>query len=146
MTNKHVVMTICGVVGSGVAYLFGGWSTDLITLLIFMGVDFITGLIVAGIFHKSTKSENGALESNTCFKGLARKVLILALVLIGHRLDLLIGTDYIKTAVVIAFIVNELISIVENAGLMGIPIPGVITKAIDILKGDGSNGETGPEE
>lgn len=146
MDKKYMLMTVAGTIGSGIAYLFGGWSTDLITLLIFMGIDFVTGLIVAGIFHKSNKSENGALESHSCFKGLARKVLILALVLIGYRLDLLIGTDYIKTAIVIAFIVNELISITENAGLMGIPIPNVIMKAIDILKGDDSNGETGTKE
>ena len=55
-------------------------------------------------------------------------------VLIAYRVDLAIGTDYFRDAVVIAFITNELISIVENAGLMGIKLPSVITKSIDVLQ------------
>ena len=103
------------------------------TLLIFMVIDYITGLVVAGVFHKSKKTENGALESKAGFKGLCKKCMILLFVLIGHRLDIAIGTAYIKDAVCIAFIVNELISIVENAGLMGISVPPPIMKAIEIL-------------
>lgn len=103
------------------------------TLLIFMVIDYITGLVVAGVFHKSKKTENGALESKAGFKGLCKKCMILLFVLIGHRLDIAIGTAYIKDAVCIAFIVNELISIVENAGLMGISVPPPIMKAIEVL-------------
>ena len=99
-----------------------------------MLIDYATGLIVAGVFHKSQKTASGALESRAGFKGLCRKGAILLFVLIGYRLDLAVGTSYIRDAVCIAFIANELISIVENAGLMGIPIPAVITKAIDVLK------------
>ena len=58
----------------------------------------------------------------------------LVFVLVSYRLDLIIGTNYIRDAVIIAFLANELISLVENAGLMGIPLPAVITKAIDILQ------------
>ena len=94
----------------------------------------VTGLIVAGVFHNSKKTASGALESRAGFKGLCRKGAILLFVLIGYRLDLAVGTSYIRDAVCIAFIANELISIVENAGLMGLPIPAVITKAIDVLK------------
>ena len=70
--------------------------------------------------------------------------MILVLVLIGHRLDMIFGGNYIKDGVCIAFIANELISIVENAGLMGVPIPKIITKAIDMLhkKEDPENEET----
>lgn len=134
--DKVTFLTIIGVIGSAIASLFGGWSSDLTTLLIFMAVDFVTGLIVAGVFKKSKKSENGALESNIGFKGLAKKVMILLFILIGHRLDILLGSDYIRTALVIAFITNETISITENAGLMGIPIPKPIKDAIDILRGE----------
>lgn len=123
-----------GVIGSVIASFFGGWSSDLATLMIFMGIDYITGLIVAGIFKRSKKSKNGGLESKVGFKGLAKKVMILLFVLIGYRLDLLLGSDYIRTAIVIAFIVNETISITENAGLIGVPIPKPIMNAIDILK------------
>ena len=123
-----------GAVGSAITNSFGGWSNDLTTLLIFMAIDFITGLLVAGAFKKSKKTKNGALESSIGFKGIAKKMMILLFVLIGYRLDLLLGSDYIRTALVIAFICNETISITENAGLMGIPIPKPIRNAIDILK------------
>ena len=131
---KNAICTSIGVVGSFIASLFGGWTASLTTLLIFMMIDYVSGLIVAGVFHNSPKTETGALESRAGFKGLIRKFMILLFVLIGYRLDVAVGTTYIKDAVCIAFIANELLSIVENAGLMGIPIPAVITNAIDILK------------
>ena len=140
---KNVVITTIGVIGSFIASLFGGWTASLTTLLIFMGVDYLTGLIVAGVFHQSPKTESGALESRAGFKGMIRKGMILLLVLVGHRLDLAIGASYIRDAVCIAFIANELISIVENACLMGLPVPAVIKNAIDILK---KKGETQHEE
>lgn len=99
-----------------------------------MAIDYAAGLTVAGVFHASKKTESGTLESRAGWKGLCRKGMTLLFVLIGYRLDLAIGSNYVRDAVCIAFIVNELISIVENAGLMGIPIPAAITKAIDVLK------------
>lgn len=131
---KNAICTGVGVVGSFIASLFGGWTASLTTLLIFMAVDYVTGLVVAGVFHNSPKTETGALESRAGLKGLIRKTMVLLFVLIGFRLDLAMGTTYIKDAVCIAFIANELLSIVENAGLMGLPIPAVITNAVDILK------------
>lgn len=130
---KSGICTGIGIVGSFIASLFGGWDAGLTTLLLFMGIDYASGLIVAGIFHNSKKTESGALESRAGWKGLCRKGMTLLFVLIAHRLDLAIGVDYIRNAVIIGFIANELISIVENAGLMGLPLPPVITKAIDIL-------------
>ena len=105
----------------------------MITLIIFMVVDYITGLIVAGVFKNSTKTESGALESRAGWKGLCRKGVTLLIVLVSYRLDILIGTSYIRDAVIIGFCANEAISIIENAGLMGIPLPAVISKAIDLL-------------
>ena len=131
---KNVICTSIGIAGSFIASLFGGWTASLTTLLIFMLIDYVSGLIVAGVFHNSPKTETGTLESRAGFKGLIRKGMILLLVLVGHRLDLAIGASYIRDAVCIAFMVNELISIVENAGLMGLPVPAIITNAIDILK------------
>ena len=104
------------------------------TLLIFMAVDYITGLMVAGIFHKSDKTPGGGLESRAGFKGLCRKGVVLLIVLVACRLDLLTGTDFIRDSCVVAFVVNEAISIIENAGLMGVPIPAVITRALEALK------------
>lgn len=123
-----------GVVGSVIASIFGGFDAALITLMIFMGIDYVTGLIVAGVFHKSQKSETGSLESRAGWKGLCRKGVTLLIVVVACRLDVVTGSTFIRDAVIIAFIANETISIIENAGLMGVPIPAVITKAIEILK------------
>lgn len=131
---KEFFCAATGVVGSFVASMFGGWSAGLTTLVIFMGIDYITGLLCAGVFRNSKKTDTGGLESGACFKGLIRKGVMLLIVLAAYRLDLLIGANYIKDGVCIAFSANELISIVENSGLMGVPIPEVITNAIDILK------------
>jgi toxin secretion/phage lysis holin len=131
---KNILCTAAGVAGSFIASLFGGWDTGIGTLMLFMVIDFLTGLAVAGIFKNSTKTETGALESKASWKGLCRKCMTLLFVLVAHRLDLAIGTNYIRDMVVIGFIANELISIVENAGLMGLPLPAVLIKAIDVLK------------
>ena len=122
-------------IGGLIASMFGGWDAALITLMIFMGIDYLTGLIMAGVFHNSEKTPNGALESR-CRKGVT-----LLIVGVAYRRDLVMGSNFIRDAVVIGFIANETISIVENAGLMGVPIPAVITRAIDVLKHQGESGE-----
>ena len=131
---KEMICTVLGVIGSTVASFFGGWDAGLATLLIFMCLDYVSGLIVAGVFKTSPKTDTGSLESKAGWEGLCRKCMTFVFVLIAYRLDLVIGTNYIRDAVVIGFIANETISLVENAGLMGVPLPAVITKAIDILQ------------
>lgn len=131
---KNTICGVLGLIGGAVASAFGGWSAGLSTLLIFMAIDYISGLIVAGVFHKSPKSEGGALESRAGWKGLVRKGMTLLIVLVGCRLDILLGVTYIRDALVVAFCANELISITENAGLMGVPIPEALKEAIDLLK------------
>lgn len=133
-TIKVTILTIIGAIGSAIANLFGGWTEDLTTLLILMGIDYVMGIAIAAFWQKSGKSKSGALNSISAWKGLIRKGCSLLVVLVGHRLDIAIGTNYIKTAVIIAFIANEAISIVENIGIMGIPLPKTIIKAIDVLK------------
>lgn len=130
---KEMILTAIGIVGSGIACIFGGWDTAIITLLIFMLIDYCSGLVVAGIFHKSKKTESGALSSKRCWQGLAKKCMTLVFVIVANRLDMMMEASYIRDAVCIAFVVNELISIIENASLMGIPIPKIIRKAIDLL-------------
>ncbi len=138
MTNvKAIICTVFGVIGGAVAELLGGWTRDMTTLIVFMAIDFIMGLILAGVFHKSAKSASGNLDSRAGWKGLCKKGVTLLFVLIAHRLDISLQTDYIRTATILGFIANEGISIVENAGLMGMPFPEAITKAIDILKHKG---------
>lgn len=129
-------MTAVGLTGSALSYLFGGWTAAMTTLCIFMVLDFVTGIIVAAVFKASPKSKGGALTSHAAFRGLVKKCMILAFVLIGARLDTVLGMSIIRDGVCTAFIFSELISITENAGLMGLPVPGVITRALEIL-GDG---------
>lgn len=130
---KEQFLTGAGIVGGTIATLLGGWDTALITLVIFMSIDYLTGLTVAGVFKASKKTDSGALESRAGFKGLCRKGMELLMVLIACRLDLMIGTNFVRDAVVTAFVVNEAISIIENAGLMGIKIPTALSNAIDVL-------------
>lgn len=131
---KSTICGVFGIVGGVIASAFGGWSAGLLTLVIFMAIDYISGLIVAGVFHNSPKSEGGALESIAGWKGLVRKGMTLLIVLIGARLDILLGLMYIRDAIIIAFIINELLSIIENAGLMGVPIPKALENAIELLR------------
>lgn len=136
---KEFFCSLCGIIGAAVAALFGGWTSAMTTLVVFMAVDYVSGMVVAGVFQKSPKTETGGLSSNAGWKGLLRKCMTLLMVLIACRLDLLIGTNYIRDAVVIALCANELLSVVENAGLMGVPIPAAITKAIDVLNNRNEN-------
>ena len=130
---REKLCALVGVAGSFIAGMFGGWGSGLVTLLIFMAADYISGILVAAVFKKSPKSSGGTLESRAGFKGLCRKCMTLVFVMIAYRLDLMLSTNYIRDMVVIAFIANELISLVENAGLMGVPIPQIISKSVDIL-------------
>lgn len=142
MRAQYIFSGVIGAIGAIISTLFGGWTAGLTTLLIFMTVDYISGLVVAGVFKNSNKSETGALESRAGWKGLTRKCMTLLFVLVAHRLDLLVGTNYIRDAVIIGFCVNELLSIVENAGLMGLPLPPILTRAIDVLSERINTGDT----
>ena len=131
---KEYFCTAVGLIGGDIASLYGGWDAALQTLIICMAVDYITGLIVAGVFHASPKTKTGTLESRAGWKGLCRKGMSLLIVLVACRLDAVMGSSFVRDAVVIGFIANETLSIIENAGLMGVPIPKALARAVDILK------------
>lgn len=133
--TKVAIMTGAGVISGMISQAFGGWDAALITLLLFMAVDYLSGLIVAGVFQASDKSASGSLSSVACWQGLLKKGMTLVIVLVAARLDIVLGTAFVRDAVVIAYIVNETISIIENAGLMGLPVPDVIMSAIEQLQG-----------
>ena len=135
-------MIWCGIgaIGGVIASALGGWDVVLRTLFVLIAVDYVTGLLLAGVFKRSKKSESGALDSRIGFKGIAKKVVMLLMVVVGYHLDYVIGWDFIRHAVIIALIVNELISIIENAGLMGVPVPHVLREAIGVLKKKGGEG------
>ena len=134
------MIAVCGffgIVGAAIAEALGGWDDAIITLIVFMAIDFVMGLLCALVFGKSDKSPNGALSSAACWRGLVKKVCTLLIVVMSHYIDVLADVDFIRNAVIIAFCVAEVISICETAGLMGILPEGVqkvLTKAIDVLK------------
>ena len=132
--KKEAIIAVTGLVGSAITAAFGGWNSALTTLVIVMAIDYITGIIVAAVFKRSKKTKSGTLSSQEGLKGLCKKGMMLLVVLVAVRLDMAVGTTFIKDCTVIAFIANEIISITENAGTMGVPIPKVITNAIDVLK------------
>ena len=116
-------------------YLFGKNKLPITTLIIFMLCDYITGIICAGVFKKSDKTDDGGLSSKVGFKGLLKKFLIFILIIISYRLDVLLNTSYVELFVIYSFIVNEGLSIIENMVLIGIPVPTVIKKALSIVRG-----------
>ena len=130
---KEKICTAAGVIGGFFAALLGGWDSALITLVLFMAIDFTTGLIAASM-GRSKHSKTGRLSSKAGWVGLAKKFCILLMVVVAVRMDILIGTTYIRDATCIGLCVNELLSIVENTSLLGIPYPPAIKKAIEVLQ------------
>lgn len=131
--DKFYIFGSIGVLGGAISSFIGGVDELLVTLLLFMLADYITGMIVGGVFKNSSKTEDGGLESRAGWKGLVRKFSTLILVVIAARLDIILDTDYIRSMVVFAFLANELLSVIENVGLMGVKIPKVLSNAISIL-------------
>lgn len=131
---KETACTILGLIGSALCWAFGGWDSALAALIVCMAVDYISGSLVALVFHKSNKSETGAYNSAYGLKGLCKKGLMLLFVLVAVQIDKVLGTDYARNAVCIGFCANEVLSIIENLGLAGIPMPQAITKALEQLQ------------
>ena len=130
---KNAVLSVIGAVGSFVAAALGGWDSAVITLVGIMAIDYVTGWLLAVVFKKSHKTESGGYSSAIGLKGLVKKFMILLLIVVANMLDQQIGGSYIRDGACIVFIGNEAMSILENAGLMGIPIPKAITDALDVL-------------
>ena len=131
---KETVCTIFGVVGAGLAWAFGGWDSALMALLMCMAIDYLSGSIVALVFHNSNKSETGSYNSTYGLKGLCKKGLMLLFVLVAVQIDGLLGADYVRDAVCVGFCTNEVLSITENLGLAGVPMPQAVVKALEQLQ------------
>ena len=131
---KQYVCTIAAFCGAGLSWLFGGWDTAMVALIMCISVDYISGSILALVFHKSNKTETGAYNSTYGLKGLCKKGLMLLFVLVAVQIDRLLGIAYVRDAVCMGFCVNEILSIIENLGLAGIPMPKAVTKALEQLQ------------
>ena len=131
---KESICTVFGMVGAAISAAFGGWDAALTALTVCMAADYLSGTIVALVFHNSNKSESGAYNSSYGLKGLCRKGLMLLFVLVAVQLDRLVGADYVRDAVCIGFCSNEVLSIVENLGLAGVPMPDAVVTALEQLQ------------
>nr|WP_254123661.1 phage holin family protein [Bacillus licheniformis] len=120
------------IAGGAIGFLFGGWSVLLTILSVLVIIDYASGLMAAGI--------NGEMKSKIGYIGIARKVFVFVIVGVAHMIDLLLIESGIEmgflvmTVTIVFYCINELISITENAGKMGVYVPEPITKAIEILK------------
>ncbi|MVB09512.1 Bacteriophage holin family protein [Caprobacter fermentans] len=130
-----LALSVFSAVGAVLTQALGGWDSSLQTLVGFMAVDYILGVIIALVWKSSQKSKDGSFESAASLKGLFRKGGILAIVYVAVRLDLIVGNSgYIRTAVILFFIANEGFSIIENLGIMGLPMPAAIKNAFAAIK------------
>jgi len=143
MSLKISVASLAGAVGAFILAMFGGWDNTMTALIIFMGIDIITGLMVAAVFKTSQKTVCGSLSSKTMAMGLCRKGAMLLIVLGAAQLDKILLTSYVRDALIIAFCANEFLSIIENVGLMGIKFPPALTRAIELLKAKGETDDNG---
>ena len=142
MKIKNFIDVIIGVVGSIVVSFLGGWDNGIATLFMFMVIDFITGLYIGAILKRSPKSEHGGLTSKASFNGLVKKAMIIIIVGMMYQLDILFGIDYLRNGTILAYCFSEGISIIENAGIIGVPIPDIVKKGIDLLNNKvGDNNE-----
>ena len=130
---KETICMVIGAIGGFIASLFGGWDSALATLIIFMAIDFATGMITAAM-GRSKHTDTGKLSSKAGWLWLAKKCSILMLIIVAVRLDILLNTNYVRDAVCIGFCANEVLSIIENTSLMGIPYPPALKNAIEILQ------------
>ena len=135
---KEKACTVLGLLGSALCWAFGGWDASIAALLVCMAVDYVSGSMVALVFHNSRKTESGAYNSTYGLKGLCKKGMMLLFVLVAVQIDKILGTAYARDAVCIGFCSNEVLSIIENLGLAGIPMPQAITKALEQLQKHGN--------
>jgi len=114
-------------------WLFGGWTQVFNLLLLLVVADFISGLAAAQIEGK--KDQAKALCSKACYAGIAKKVGLFIVIAIAHQLDGILGSGHgLRDATVFFYIANELLSIVENAGRIGLPLPPKIKQVITLFK------------
>lgn len=138
---KNGVLAALAAIGTFVAHALGGWDAAMQVLVALMAADYLTGVLVAAVWQRSNKSATGALDSKAGFKGLLKKGMILLLVWLGVLLDTALGVAYVRTAVVLFFIGNEGLSLLENLGLMGVPFPSFLKRALEALREQGDSGE-----
>lgn len=116
--------------GASASFLFGGWSALLNILLTFVVIDYLFGVFAAG--------KEGLLNSETGMWGIAKKVAIFGIVAVAHLIDSALGEAHLfRDAAIFFYLANEVLSVIENAGRIGVPIPGLLKQAVEVLRGKG---------
>ncbi len=131
---KEQLCAFFALIGAILSWAFGGWDAVMAALLVCMAVDYVSGCLVALVFHNSPKSESGSYNSAYGLKGLCKKGLMLLFVLVAVQMDRVLGADYVRDAVCVGFCTNEVLSITENLGLAGVPMPQAVVKALEQLQ------------
>ena len=122
--------------GALLTALFGGWDGAMGTLCVFILMDYLAGIVLAAVFHRSKHTDSGALDSRAGLMGLFRKAGMMLVVIVAVRLDMLCGLDgVLRAGTIYTLIANEALSIIENLGLMGVPLPETLYSAIERLRG-----------
>lgn len=136
---KNAVLAGVAAAGSLIARAMGGWDSSVTLLCAMMAADLLGGVTVAAVWKRSPNTGTGGLSSGAAVRGFVKKLAVLALVCIGHLTDRVLETDYLRTATVCFFIGSEGLSLLENLGLMGVPLPGFLKSALEVLRerGDG---------
>lgn len=141
--NEKVIQCLLAALstlGSLLLRLLGGWDLSLQVLVGFMAADYISGLLLAGVFHRSKKTATGGLESRAGFKGLLRKGCILLLVCLGALLDRITGEGLSRTALCLFFTANEGLSVLENLSLMDLPVPEFLRRMLEVMRREHDEG------
>ena len=125
--DKFFTCTLSGCALTIINLAFGKVDYSLIFLCLCMVTDFATGLMCGALEHK--------LSSSTCIKGLMKKFMILIYVMLAHHLDVLLGVDYVKVGVCYMYAIGEVLSIIENGVILGLPVPTPIKKALEMING-----------
>lgn len=141
MKYKYSALFMVGTLGSFFSYLFGGFDSLMIALIVLMSIDFLSGLLLAVVFKKSKKTASGRLSSAAGIKGLSKKIFILFLIAMSQQLDIILTTSFIRDGAVISFIFMEGLSILENSTLAGLKVPSVIKNALEVLNKGRKNDE-----
>jgi toxin secretion/phage lysis holin len=116
------------VVGAVTSFLFGGWSHLLSVLLVFVVLDYLSGVAAA--------AREGRLRSDVGLWGIARKVAIFAVVAVAHLVDTTLGDAHLfRDAAIFFYLANEALSVTENLGRVGVPIPPAVQRAVEVLRG-----------
>lgn len=123
--------------GGLMSKLLGGWDKGLEALCVVMVIDYLTGIFCALIWKASPKTEGGAFDSKANIKGLFKKIACLFCVMMCHRIDIVLGSAFLRDSIILFFIANDGFSIIENLGLMGVPLPEKIKAAFSLLKDKG---------